>query len=513
MKKSLLITLAIWTICATASPMLLYAEEQFGDPDSGGITQSEEPEGAPTHKDAEPPEEPRQPSSVEPSESTQYDRQTQQQSIKRGKGRRFKHQRRRHFKGQRSSARSANNHDVDAMVKRNREKLEQVKRRMGISEDGRITKSSPDEDYHRQKKVVPQADQRPSEPNLDKDDELYKASKSIFVPANTYTSTSQYDDLKPYDAFTRGKQACEKGDPQGYALLESSARRGCNHAKILLAHSLLPAEHKLAQGCGSFILEGKEWSEKDRLERYIKWMSSAADNGSLAACKELRQLYKEGTYVAKDSAKVFHYTKAAAQLKDPDAMFDLGERYAKGVGCKKDRAAAVKWMKQAAHAGNDEAKQWIEDRRGHMVDVQVAAGTKRNNLETIFNSDTDPKGGHYFYGAGRGLTVDEFCRYFRSANLYIICGIVHNTFSHNGMNYAVLRYGRDAILVMDRTNRLISHKGDAVRIRCLYNPNLQEEYRIIATELHAYFCETETIYKTVQKWKGPKIGGWEDLLK
>ena len=97
----------------------------------------------------------------------------------------------------------------------------------------------------------------------------------------------------------------------------------------------------------------EEWSEKDRLERYIKWMSSAADNGSLAACKELCQIYKEGIYVPKDSAKVFRYTKAAAQLKDPDAMFDLGERYAKGVGCKKDRAAAVKWMKQAAHAGND----------------------------------------------------------------------------------------------------------------------------------------------------------------
>lgn len=358
---------------------------------------------------------------------------------------------------------------------------------MGISEDGRITKSSPDEDSQRQKTVDPRAEQRPSEPNLDKDDKVYEASKSIFVPVNTYTNTSQYNDLKPYEAFTRGKQACEKGDPQGYVLLASSARRGCNHAKILLAHSLLPAEHKLAQGCGSFVLEGKEWSENDRLERYLKWMTSAADNDSLAACKELRQVYKEGTYVPKDSAKVFHYTKAAAQLKDPDAMFDLGTRYAAGIGCQKDRSAAVKWMKQAAHAGNADAQQWINDRRGRYVtatesykisSAQALQEAKRKypNVNTISDYRYDP---------------EKFC----DDRLFI--GILSDVYSR-GSGRAPMYTVSDGYGSSKFPYATNAHLGDIV----------------LAGHRHGIeLIDDRTRTRTVRKWQGPKIGGWEDLLK
>ncbi|MBQ7567506.1 SEL1-like repeat protein [bacterium] len=200
--------------------------------------------------------------------------------------------------------------------------------------------------------------------------DMAKEQGVLFVPAGVYTNTKRYDSLKPYDAFTQGKQACLKGDAQGYALLDSSARRGCNHAKLCLAYGFLPHGHQLANGFPTFNLEGKNWSDSERLQRYIKWMTSAANSGSLEACKSLSKAYKGGYGIAKDPAKAFSYSKAAAQQKDSEAMYDLGICYAHGIGCQKDRAAAVKWIKHSAHAGNAEARQWIEDRRGHQLELK-----------------------------------------------------------------------------------------------------------------------------------------------
>ncbi len=318
--------------------------------------------------------------------------------------------------------------------------------------------------------------------------QLAKYTKEIRVPIAIYTHTKQYDNIKPYDAFTRGKQACEKGNPHGYALLESSARRGCNQAKIVLAQALLPAGHKLNTGnWDSFVLEGKDLNEADRLERYLKWMSNAADNGSLSACKELRQVYKDGTYVPKDSAKVFYYTKAAAQLKDPEAMYDLGTRYAQGIGCQKDRAAAVKWMKQAAHAGNAEAKQWIEDRRGHYINSTETykIGSSQALQEAYRNYPNDS-------------TVSE---YICSPNSYCI-GIIKDVYTITpppgtcgSRGRYIITDGYSDLLIPYETSDNI---GDIVRGNPYYGCGLIDD---------------RTRTRTVHKWQGPKIGGWEDLLK
>ncbi|MDO5296827.1 MAG: tetratricopeptide repeat protein [bacterium] len=359
------------------------------------------------------------------------------------------------------------------------------------------------------------------------------AKGEFFIPAEIYTKTKKYDSLKPYDAFTRGKQACEKGDPQGYALLESSARRGCNHAKIVLAQALLPAGHKLNTGkWDSFVFEGKTLSEADRLQRYLKWMSSAADNGSLTACQELRQVYKEGTYAPKDSAKVFHYTKAAAQLKDPDAMFDLGTRYAAGIGCQKDRAAAVKWMKQAAHAGNADAQQWIEDRRGHYAEISGGGISSLgyvnfgDSLYSVKQANSDLTGSRInpakfdvstLSSSSQKVIVDNGYTgrvYYLSGNKVVkmvsedtAWGNGHYSFDDSAWRNTFSSLRREIINAgygfpsTDSSNYCEWHiQGLHVYLSYIKN----SQYIKIKVEMTA---------DSLRKWQGPKIGGWEDLLK
>ncbi len=324
---------------------------------------------------------------------------------------------------------------------------------------------------------------------------ITKEQGLLYIPAAIYTDTKRYDNLKPYDAFVRGKQACEKGDPKGYALLESSARRGCNHAKLSLACALLPAGHKLRHNWPSFVFEGKQLSNADRMQRYLKWMVSAADNGSLEACQNLRKVYKGGFGVDKNSAKVFQYTKAAAQLKDSEAMYDLGTRYAQGIGCQKDRAAAVKWMKQAAHAGNEEAQQWIYDRSKHYYE---GSSLVKISSEQAFREYSQKAPSHH-----RPISQSNRSDYS------IFYGVVIDAHYVDG-SYIVV--------VTDYKAR-----GNALLSDDLYfetNPNWFAQGAVKIGDVvqgHGVYIDkvVDRPYRSkIQKgWQGPKIGGWEDLLK
>ena len=143
----------------------------------------------------------------------------------------------------------------------------------------------------------------------------------LFVPKSVYLHTVKHDYLKPYDAYTRGQVALNKEDPESYGLLESASRRGCNQAKMLFANCLLPKDHPLKNdGTPTFALEGKQLNNKERMQRYLKWMNSAAENGSSTAAKSLADLYRKGEHVGKDANCIFKYTKLAAQAKDPEYM-------------------------------------------------------------------------------------------------------------------------------------------------------------------------------------------------
>ncbi|MCR5661405.1 MAG: sel1 repeat family protein [bacterium] len=357
----------------------------------------------------------------------------------------------------------------------------------------------------------------------------------ILIPAGIYNNSSAYDSLAPYAAYESGKKALEEQNPNGYAMLASSARRGCNQARMYLAKIFMPADSPLNGTNISIVLEGKELRLIERLERYEQYMRQAADNNSLTAAKALVALYGGDKYIPKNPELVFKYTKSGALQKDPASMYKLGYLYSKGQGCQKDRAAAVKWMKDAAHAGSRDAKQWIEDRRGHYVEEQVLASTSRRSYSEMLaevgdsssSFDSFAKGLYRTYGGYSGykdlikvhaarytITPTTFHRYFSEYDdgIYNICGIVA---MEPYYNCTVLTDGNRSVVVYC-PNLPAGSRGFAVKMlvyggkasslsggrTSLYSPGISDSADAVGRN-----------YRTVKKWQGPKIGGWEDLLK
>lgn len=123
--------------------------------------------------------------------------------------------------------------------------------------------------------------------------------RAIYVPAELQSDEgTQYDNLKPYDAYTAAVNAAKDCDNKAYTMLKSAARRGSNHARIMLADSFLPDDHPLKpEGALTFLQPGAE--ENELFKQYISLYTAAADNGSLTAAKKLSSLYKAGQYLAK----------------------------------------------------------------------------------------------------------------------------------------------------------------------------------------------------------------------
>ncbi len=294
----------------------------------------------------------------------------------------------------------------------------------------------------------------------------------IIIPQGVYSDTSTYDSVAPFTAYENGKKALADNNPNGYAMLASSARRGCNQARMFLAQIFMPADHELNRAHISIVPENEALTLADRLDKYQQYMRQAADNNSTTAAKLLVIFYSEGKYAPKNMELVFKYAKICALQKDPDGMYELGFLYSKGWGCQIDRAAAVKWMKNAAHAGSGEAKEWIEARRGHYTD---------NGYETYKISSAQAL---REYKQNHSLSSDE------------IVGIYQSQYADMRRTYCVL------------------HDGN--KTRTVFYPPLHANVGDIIKYKPVWGCEVVddcTRTRPVKKWKGPQIGGWEDLLK
>ncbi|MCR5661437.1 MAG: sel1 repeat family protein [bacterium] len=295
----------------------------------------------------------------------------------------------------------------------------------------------------------------------------------IIIPQGVYSDNTTYDSIAPYTAYENGKKALSENNPNGYAMLASSAKRGCNQARMILAQIFMPADHELNSTHISIVPENGDLTLADRLEKYQQYMRQAADNNSTTAAKLLVILYSEGKYVPKNMELVFKYAKICALQKDPDGMFELGYLYSKGWGCQKDRAAAVKWMKNAAHAGSEEAKEWIEDRRGHYTYSDGCDTYKISSTQALRE-----------YKQNHSLSSDE------------IVGIYQSSYADMRRTYCVLYDGVKTVTVFYPPDH--ANVGDIIKYKPCWGCDVVDD------------C---TRTRTVKKWKGPKIGGWEDLLK
>ena len=86
----------------------------------------------------------------------------------------------------------------------------------------------------------------------------------------------------------------------------------------------------------------------------LKWFRQAADRGDAAGAAEVGAAYSDGTPpYAKDAAQAVQwYIKAAADPAEINAARTLGVAYRDGVGVQADRAASLKWFRQAANRGD-----------------------------------------------------------------------------------------------------------------------------------------------------------------
>lgn len=357
-------------------------------------------------------------------------------------------------------------------------------------------------------------------------------SSLLLIPAGIYMGdTSAYDSLVPYAAYENGKKAIEQYNPNGYAMLSSSARRGCNQARLYLAQVFMPADHPLNSTGISFVLENKDLSNNERLKRFEQYMQSAADNNSLTAARALVALYGEGKYTSKNPELVFKYSKVCALQKDPDGMYKLGYLYSKGQGCPKDRVAALKWMKSAAHAGSEEAKEWIEDRRGHYVNESILVSTTRKTYSEIMDdllsweSFDDFAREHglelaiqYARCAQLRMTPTAFKRYSYKDGTYSVVGIVEKQYKLSSPYGCILSItdGNNSIFVLvSRANG--NYEGAGIKLNVTRSESALRITNgltnLLSMSIVGGASSVSNNYRTVKKWEGPRIGGWEDLLK
>ena len=91
-----------------------------------------------------------------------------------------------------------------------------------------------------------------------------------------------------------------------------------------------------------------------------KWYKRAAEQGLPEAQYNLGIRYHRGIGTKRDEKTALEYISAAADQALPVAQFDLGMRYLRGQGLRKNDFQAYVWLGAAAQAGHSDAKQILE---------------------------------------------------------------------------------------------------------------------------------------------------------
>ena len=106
--------------------------------------------------------------------------------------------------------------------------------------------------------------------------------------------------------------------------------------------------------------DGAKGTATEMLNYYLK----AATLNQPDVLYRISNLYKTGYKdIQQDKAKAWDYLQQAAELGDPDAMFDLGVRYEKGDGVVANLQTALFWINKAADAGHDKAQRYRKQLR------------------------------------------------------------------------------------------------------------------------------------------------------
>lgn len=102
---------------------------------------------------------------------------------------------------------------------------------------------------------------------------------------------------------------------------------------------------------------GDFYTRTGRYADGLRWLRIGSASGDRGSNRLLSSYYSNGWDVRRNQIQARHYMKLAAELKLPEAQFQMGRFYAQGGGAERDMAEAVRWFRLAADQGYPEAVQ------------------------------------------------------------------------------------------------------------------------------------------------------------
>ena len=129
---------------------------------------------------------------------------------------------------------------------------------------------------------------------------------------------------------------------------------GCQSKDDLTRHA--EAGHSKAQyDLGRRYLYGLGGSPQN-IQKGLKWLKLAAEQGSLGAQMYLGNEYKTGWVLPEDEWEAFKWYRMAAEQGHAEAQYNLGFMYEYGRGVTQNDEKAVTWYRKAAAQGHAEAQ-------------------------------------------------------------------------------------------------------------------------------------------------------------
>ncbi len=129
-------------------------------------------------------------------------------------------------------------------------------------------------------------------------------------------------------------------DNYGGCLLKKDIKKAVHWLRLSANHGNPSAQNHLG-----ICLSNGEGVEKNEIEA-LYWTKKALKNGSVCAANNIATIYRD----MGNNRRAFFWYRRAAESGDYDAYVEIGERYYKGTGVRKNYVAAVECYKKAIRA-------------------------------------------------------------------------------------------------------------------------------------------------------------------
>lgn len=140
---------------------------------------------------------------------------------------------------------------------------------------------------------------------------------------------------------------------------------------VLLISLIIVAHHSWAD-----FTSGLTAYQKGDYETALQEWTKSAENGDLAAMRNIGHMFRWGKGVDKNPARASYWYHRAAKAGFDNAQYNLAILYLTGEGVPKNESEAVRWLELASKQGHLEARKKLEE-------LQVQAQPVVHDEETL----------------------------------------------------------------------------------------------------------------------------------